>query len=92
MPHEDDIGGRRLVGLEPLAKVVASNLDGAVRLVTRVDLGVDDMGLGESRPQERVDMVGEGLEGLVIAIEAMDVDEDQGAARVRVGDIRDEGL
>lgn len=84
---EDDIGGGGLVRLEPGAEVVASNLDGMVGLVAGVDLGVDDVGFGEQSAHEGVDVGGKGLEGLVVAVEAVDVDEEQLAARVREGDM-----
>lgn len=92
MAYEDDIGSRRLMGSKPVAEVVPSNFDGAVRLVTWVDLGVDNMCLIQGSPQERMDMEGKGPKGLVIAVEAVDVDEEQCAAWVRGGDGGDEGL
>lgn len=39
----NDIGSRRLVWCKPLAKVVSRNVDGTIRLVAWVKLGVDDM-------------------------------------------------
>lgn len=72
---EDDIRGGGLVRPEPLAEVVAGDLDGAVGLVAGVDLGVDDVRLGEGVAQEGVDVVGKGAEGLSVAVEAVDVDE-----------------
>lgn len=80
------------MGHEPLAEVITSKLDGAVGLVARVDLAVDDMRLGECRAQVGVDMVGKGAKGLVVPVEAMDVNDEQGATLIRVGDGRVERL
>lgn len=71
------IGGRRLMRNEPLAEVIAGDFDCPVGLVARVNLGVDDMRVGESRSQVRVNMMGEGFEGLFVAIEAVDVDKEK---------------
>ena len=66
---------------EPLAKVITGNFDSPVGLITGIDLGVYGVRLGQGLLQVGVNMVRERPEGLVIAVEAMDVDEQQGAAR-----------
>lgn len=47
MAHEDDVGSGRFVRRQPSAEVVPGDVDGAIRLVPGIDLGVDDVGLDQ---------------------------------------------
>jgi hypothetical protein len=80
VPDQNHVRRWRLVGLQPLAEVIPSHLYRTIGLIARVDLGVNDVGLCEEGPQVRVNMIGEGLERLVVAVEAVDVDDEQGTA------------
>lgn len=68
---------------EPFTEVVSGHFDGAIRFISRVDFGMDDMRVCQRRPQKGVDMVGEGSEGLVIAVKPMDVDDEKRSTLVR---------
>lgn len=92
MADKHDIGGRRLMGRKPLTKVVASEFYGAVCLVSRVNLGVKDMRVGEGRFQVRVDMIGKGAKGLIVPVEAMDVDDKKSTPLVGARYGRTQGL
>lgn len=97
MPHEHHVGLGILMRGQPLAKVLGADLHGMVRLVPRVDLGVNDVGVGQGIFQAGVDVGGKRAEGLVVAVEAVDIYDEQAAARVMgervgVGLGRHEGL
>lgn len=62
---------------QPFTKVVPSHVDSTIRLVTRIDLGVDDMRVDEQVGQESMDMSRERAEGLVVPEEAMEVNDEQ---------------
>lgn len=81
MANQHNISLVALVRPQPLAKVVSGNLNGAIRLVPRVNLGVDGVRLGQHRLEQRVHVGGEGAERLVVAQEAMDVDDEKSASR-----------
>src|SRR3569833_1718410 len=84
MADEDHVGGRRLVRLEPAAEIVSGYLDGLVRLVAEVYLGMNHMALGQSSPQVAVDMCRKGAERGVVAHEAVDVDDEQRPPSLRL--------
>jgi hypothetical protein len=75
--NQDHVGGGRLVGSEPLAEVFTGNADGLVGLVPGVDLGVDDVGLGEQNLEEIVDMGRERAERRGAPLVAVDVDDEE---------------
>lgn len=77
MPDQDDVCRRGLVGLEPLAEVIAGNINSLVRLIARVDLAVDDVGFDERVGEEVMDMSGKRPERRIIAHKAVDVDNQQ---------------
>lgn len=77
MTDKDNIGIRRLVRLEPSAKVISCYLDRLVRLVPGIDLGMDGMRLTQAIPEEPVHVEREILERVVVTHETMDIDEQE---------------
>lgn len=82
MADEHHVGLVVLMRRQPLAKVLGTDLHGMVRLVPRVNLGVDDMGVGQRILEVGVHVRGKRAEGLLVAVEAVDVDEEKAAAGV----------
>lgn len=64
----------------PCGELVPCQFERVTGPISRIYLGVDDMGVGQGYGEEIVEMGGEGLEAGLIAHEAMDVDEQEGAA------------
>lgn len=81
MADEDDIGIGGLMRLEPGAEVIAGDVDGTICLVARVDLGVNDVGVGDEVTKQRVDMSGKRAERLGVSVEAVDVNDEEQPAR-----------
>lgn len=77
------------MGYKPLTKVIPRNLDGPIGLVARIDFGVDEVGITEGGSQIRVNMVRKRPEGLLVPVEAVDVDKEESPALVT---IRDDGV
>jgi len=61
----------------PVAEVISSKVDVFLRSVSRIDLGVDTMGVHDQRRHEIVDVGWKVLEAGLVAHEAVDVDEEQ---------------
>ena len=66
--------------LQPSTEVVPGDFDGSVAFVAGVDLGVNNMSLRKESLEEPVNVSREGPERLGVAVEAMDVDDEQGTA------------
>lgn len=85
MADKDDIRVRVLMGLEPGTEIRDGNVDGLVSLVPRVNLGVHHVGILDRRFDVAVNVCWERPEGLVVSIEAVDVDyQEPSSAPVRV--------
>ncbi len=65
------------MGLQPLAEVVTCNINGLVRLVPGVDLGVDDVSLAKKFFEEAVYVGRERAERGVVAHETVDVNHEE---------------
>lgn len=72
--NQDDVGGRGLVETQPFAKVVSGEVECLVRLVSWIDLGMNNVGGRQLFSQTFMDMDWKGVEGVVVAKKAVDVD------------------
>jgi hypothetical protein len=77
MSNKHYISIRPLMRRKPSAEIIPRNINSAIRLIPRIDLGVDYMRLSEHVGEKSVDMSWERTKGLVIAEKAMDVDDEE---------------
>lgn len=89
---QDNICSLGFMWFQPLAQIIPRNLDSLVRLVARIDLGVDDMGVHQSVLQVAVDMSREGTKRCIVAHEAVDVDNQQNSPLISIVHGLREGL
>ena len=85
MANEDHIGLGGLMGGEPSAEVVSSNLDGLVSFISGIDLGMDNMSIGQGQLEVLMYMSWKRLKRSLVAHEAVDVDAEELPAAIILG-------